>query len=598
MTDQPSPTEAPKMLGLVDGSVDGSTSQFCVAVDPDAVVQLDDLVCVTQDLPDGRTLTHYGIVSELHSRLEGVEWASDNADAHAGHIPSQPVTVATVQVLRTSPELWMAPRPASVVSAATGADRDTALFADQMNEKLCVGIDQSGQPVHADWRFMNGQMGGHISVTGVSGVASKTSYLSFLLYQLLETPQGSRLLGQQAGETRCLMFNAKGEDSLHLDSPNGRYTEFPQAPAQWAACGSEQPGVFTDVEFYCPPVAGGSLVAAVESRPTESVTAFGWTPWQFVRRGLLAFCVSDQDDRRTQVGMVEQRVRVQLARHAYPHSDGSGALVIDMPPSQTGFTFDRVAASSRPEKSSGPFVIRDFSELVDFLVEQAIPIGGPQWAGDGSDWTAGVNEGTLGAFHRRLMALVPRMGRLVRCDVTPPTLDRKLSVVDLHDLHDVAQRFAVGAILHEIFAAKQGQGREPLRIVVLDELNKYAPKTGDSPLKDLLVDIAERGRSLGVLLWGAQQSSLDVEPAIIRNAALKVAGRLDASEAGDYRFLTPSMRERATRFLPGSMVLAQPIIPSPLPVRFPMPSWATSVSEAREHRDDAARASVEDLLSL
>jgi hypothetical protein len=30
--------------------------------------------------------------------------------------------------------------------------------------------------------------------------------------------------------------------------------------------------------------------------------------------------------------------------------------------------------------------------------------------------------------------------------------------------------------------------------VVLDELNKYAPREGSSPIRDVLLDIAERGR--------------------------------------------------------------------------------------------------------
>ena len=40
--------------------------------------------------------------------------------------------------------------------------------------------------------------------------------------------------------------------------------------------------------------------------------------------------------------------------------------------------------------------------------------------------------------------------------------------------------------------------------VVLDELNKYAPREGRGPIKEVLLDIAERGRSLGVVLIGAQ----------------------------------------------------------------------------------------------
>ena len=61
---------------------------------------------------------------------------------------------------------------------------------------------------------------------------------------------------------------------------------------------------------------------------------------------------------------------------------------------------------------------------------------------------------------------------------------------------------------NETFAEKEEPGqRLPLSVVVLDELNKYAPREGHSPLKEMLVDIAQRGRSLGVLLVGAQQTA-------------------------------------------------------------------------------------------
>jgi hypothetical protein len=107
-------------------------------------------------------------------------------------------------------------------------------------------------------------------------------------------------------------------------------------------------------------------------------------------------------------------------------------------------------------------------------------------------------------------------------------------------------------------------------------------------LKELLVDIAERGRSLGVLLVGAQQAASAVAPALPRNASLKVAGRLDAGESDAYRFLSPALRERATRFMPGTMVVSQPVVPEPIPIRFPWPPYATNPEEAAV--DEAARA--------
>ena len=117
---------------------------------------------------------------------------------------------------------------------------------------------------------------------------------------------------------------------------------------------------------------------------------------------------------------------------------------------------------------------------------------------------------------------------------------------------------------------------------MLDELNKYAPREGTSPIKELLVDIAAaRPQSLGVLLIGAQQSARGRRPQ--RSSATprsrSSAGSTPARRA-EYRFLTPELRERAARFLPGTMVLDQPLIPAPIPLRFPFPPFATNVAEA------------------
>jgi DNA helicase HerA-like ATPase len=118
-------------------------------------------------------------------------------------------------------------------------------------------------------------------------------------------------------------------------------------------------------------------------------------------------------------------------------------------------------------------------------------------------------------------------------------------------------------------------------VIVLDELNKYAPREGQSPIKDMLIDIAQRGRSLGVLLVGAQQTASRVAQEVMENAALKVAGRLDAAEAerAEYGWMLPSTRARARLLKPGTMVVSQPAIPLPLVVDFPFPPWATRKEE-------------------
>lgn len=569
------------MIGFIDGSRPVTTQRFDVVLADDAVLQLDDLVMTRQTLADrSGDVTHFGIVVELNGSIEGAQFSSDTRRIGEGTMPGLTTRTASVQVLRTVPEVWVSPSPGATVQFATGTAREQALFVDQMEHALPVGLDLHDAPLYADFSFMSGERGGHVSISGISGVATKTSYATFLLYQLLESEAGRAMLGRYSPQTHAVIFNVKGEDLLHLDRPNRGFREEVDGP-RWARLGVQQPGPFSDVEFFVPRAEGiaeGSRAVGITSRRHDEVTVYGWSPLEFVRRQLLRFCVAD--DSRTQIPFIEQNVRLQLARHAYPCTNGDGSIVIAGHTTSSS-NIERVLQERRDPRPAGEgYHVESFADLLAFLRDRM--------DNDPPDpvWVSRYTEGTIGAFLRRLEGLRPRIGRLIGVGLEPFAMRRRVSVVDLHALHDDAQRFVVGAILSEIFDAKQGTGREPLRFIMLDELNKYAPRDGHSPIKDLLVDIAARGRSLGVLLIGAQQSAGDVERAVTTNSALKVVGRLDAATADDYRFLSMELRARATRFLPGTMVLDQPLVPAPIPFRFPITPFATNTG------DDAQAAAL------
>ena len=352
---------------------------------------------------------------------------------------------------------------------------------DQMEQKLAVGVDQAGRPIYADFTFFNGQKGGHVSISGISGVATKTTYALFLLYMLLETPDGRALLGAHSPETRALVFNVKGEDMLHIDRPNSRFDQAAGAREQWAALGVPDPGPFTNVGLYAPRATGAttdSVIPDVSSRDAGDVKPFGWTPWEFIRQGLLQFCFVEAQDAQSHIGFLEQRVRVQLLRYSHPLEGEPGATVLVAPDSSESFNENRLRQQHRKERPAGDGEpIRNFGDLVDFLTVRLDP------AVDDQTWTGGVASATLYAFIRRLYAQSPRLGHLMACGVEQVELNDALTVVDIHSLHDSAQRFVVGALLSRVFSGKQGSGREPLRIIVLDELNKYAPRQGTSPIR-------------------------------------------------------------------------------------------------------------------
>ena len=588
-------TTAPDLrIGLVDGAHGSNSREFRVVLDPGANVQLDQLVAVRNDLPDRTQVTHYGIVTELRSSFEGADLSSDTARVVDRILPAEHVRIAEVRVLRVVPELFVAPNAGSVAMRAAGADRTVALFEDEMKRgKLPVGLDMGGEPVYADMRFVDGRSGGHFSISGISGVATKTSYALYILYQLLETEKGMELLGGRAERenVRAFVFNTKGEDLLHLDRPNSEFDERTGAREQWLALGVTEPRPFRSVRLYAPRRPGVSgTVPGVKSRDTGDVHAYGWTPERFIRDQLLQFCFTSEDDRSTQVGFIEQQFRIQLLRHLRRLEGGESGAVVLVPtvPDDTSFDPDRLAAREPESVSAGAgHVIEDFGGFVDFAETMA----NRDDEGVQTAWFGRTQSGTRQAYLRRLLRLRKHIGPLIGCGLEPVSSENaRLHVVDISTLHDDAQRFVVGSLLDGVWREKQGTGRLPLRFVVLDELNKYAPAQGYSPLRDLLVDIAERGRSLGVLLVGAQQAASAVAPALPRNASLKVAGRLDASEADAYRFLSSALRGRASRFMPGTMVLSQPIVPEPIPLRFPFPPYATNPDEAKaDEAGDRAR---------
>jgi uncharacterized protein len=565
-------------VGRVLGTEHTTTSGFRVVLDDDDFLQLDDLVVVRTQVPKGGEVKTYGVVTESEAIYEGAQYESDtHRIAAEGILPAAKVRSARVAVTRVDPEIWVSPDPGEVVERATGEERDKALYLDEMERALPIGVGRDGGPVYVDLDFFDGRKGGHMSISGISGVATKTSFALFFLRLLSARPE---ILGEGAANLRILVFNVKGEDLLWLDRPN-RYFD-PEAANTWERLGVA-PAPFPSVGFWAPPRAvTGDVVVPDTGGRLEGVTAFTWTPREFVDEGLLRFLFTDSADARNQIPFIEERVRAQLRRFAVDVAGAPGAVVLRDPADEPYRPGQQVA----PHKDER--VITDLRSLVEAITEYVDPEDGTE---PDQKWTGRVQAGTVSAFARRLHAAVNRLGHLVRAGESR-RIDRaaaQVTVVGIQSLHDLGQRFVVGALLAETFAEKENTGqRLPLSVVVLDELNKYAPREGTSALKDMLVDIAQRGRSLGVLLVGAQQTASRVAQEVMENAAIRVAGRLDAAEAerAEYGWMLPSTRARARLLKPGTMVVSQPSIPVPLVVEFPFPPWATRKEEVDDRAVD------------
>ncbi len=86
--------------------------------------------------------------------------------------------------------------------------------------KVPVGFGRDGQPVYVNLEFVDGTRGAHVSISGISGIATKTSFALFLLHSIFN----SGVLAAEAHNAKALVFSVKGEDLLFLDHPNRRLT--------------------------------------------------------------------------------------------------------------------------------------------------------------------------------------------------------------------------------------------------------------------------------------------------------------------------------------------------------------------------------------
>ena len=294
---------------------------------------------------------------------------------------------------------------------------------------------------------------------------------------------------------------------------------------------------------------------------TSGVTAFWWTLQEGCARQLLPYVFADAEDDRQQYTMVVNNVTSRLAREAQPAGE-DGAVLID------GVTC----------RTYGDFV----DKITELVTDDATMT---QWAGNA------IGAGTIYAFLRRLRSSQRALTSLIRGDLPDPsgtsgpagavrgreitTDGQQVTVIDLHNLPERAQRFVVGVVLAAETARKEAAGPGSLLFTMIDELNKYAPREGASPIKDVLLDIAERGRSLGIIRPRAagrggvvtftapstgETVNIAVLPFLSQRWAIRAADLLTqtpAEAAGSYdQQIRELLTHLKTGFTPGAVNLA------------------------------------------
>jgi DNA helicase HerA-like ATPase len=154
--------------------------------------------------------------------------------------------------------------------------------------------------------------------------------------------------------------------------------------------------------------------------------------------------------------------------------------------------------------------------------------------------------------------------------------DRAVYVIDVASLEEDAQDLIFARVVSKIreHLERRDLGVKHL-IVFVDELNKYAPNDAqDTYVRKMLLDIAERGRYLGLVLFSAQQFRSQVHRRVVGNSGTALYGRMDGDELATpgYAVLSPAIRTKLATLEKGQLMVRHPHFTQPIFVRFPRPA--------------------------
>ncbi|HEY9444758.1 MAG TPA: hypothetical protein VIQ25_16110 [Gemmatimonadales bacterium] len=496
----------------------------------------------------------YGVVtdgfaySDLATPLHAVLGA-DGDPVAAGLEPTArtEIRLYTAAVLRQVPEEPLQPVPLGSVWLATDADVALALRMDgytagERPTGMPVGLYAAGgsaSPVYLDCDFLLGPEAAHLNITGVSGLATKTSAVEFLLTSIFQTFPAHK------GSVAALCFNVKGPDLCFLDQPATLSEEDQRLYARLGL----RPEPFRSVRYYAPFKADGINLNTLR---THEALAGNTEPLVWGLREVLDYAevVLNRDD-----------------------VDAKADAFID-------FLADRVVGRDYQDDMlrGRPFQVQSFADLEEFFraifdFMEALGRGGEVWKTH--------HLATIRKIRNRLGNISTRSKGLVTDDGVANDLpwgqftDRSVHVVDVAGLDPLAQDLVFARVVSKLreHLERRDLGVDHV-VVFVDELNKYAPADGpDTYVRKMLLDLSERGRYLGLVLFSAQQFRSQVQRRVVGNAGTGLFGRMDPDELATpaYQTVSPATKIKLATLPKGELMVRHPHFTQPIFVKFPRP---------------------------
>jgi len=511
-----------------------------------------------------------GLVTELQA-VSDVQEVLDSFYAHAFgrpevEMPTQiPVIVsARAEVVRRSDGRMEPIRGTWPVTFASAAEIRKAYGAQISPEhEILAGFTYDDRkdpvPIVLDARYVVGYEAAHVNISGASGVATKTSYALFLLYALLAYSE------RHDGGVAAIAFNVKEADLMFIDDlPT--WVELDQV--------KDHPRWGLSVQLWC-----------------QAKEGYGLDPIGWAQDGRFRFFAPMHF--RPEGGVLSQR-RDNVEAFSYGLQSlieaGVGALYALFDPDDLDEKSVSLIASMADLAKEKNFT---FEGLISKVREVMSKSKGDWFELDGITHHRATANKILNRLHHALENQLK--GVVLKSEHTDRPIPLKdlrpgqLWVVDITQLSDKGQRLIFQTVVRTVFhlleerKAAEITGRwesEELQqypkhvVIFVDELNKFVPAGREfSVLKGDIVEIAARGRSVGLSLLGAQQLASKVDEEVLANTSTFAVGRSHPVEVRKppYGWLAEGLKQKATLLDKGWMLLWHTLHNRPVLVHFPIP---------------------------
>lgn len=555
-----------KLIGRVAATekIPTTIDEFCFWTDKKRILNPFDVVKV-EHIDNSVT---FGVIEEISHITDSASYLSNFISSDFGDVETVPnmnrigMNFVKAKVVGNNQSIYTPVLDGSEVCFADTKEILEALGLDEIKNKTPSGYlemysneDKITLPVNFNSQFLIGPEGAHLNISGISGLAAKTSYTMFLLkalqekYSKLQLDNSDENVNLKDDSVAFVIFNVKGRDLMAIDEINEELSTKDKSIYKMLGLTTEP---FENVKYYYP----------YSDDSTKNN----------------AFTYAHNED-------VEMQIDLNKAfKYKYLFEEDKSNL-------------DLLFANI--EDSTGTM-----DSIINFIITEQ---GGFGEVGNWSQFREKVSEftstGRKGDKDITVMSW-RKFKRVISKAISHPIFSKRaveeknelrlkeaiininkneVKVIDIAKLDQDTQAFVFGDVIRAIYDLKLGQEERkesdiPSKIIVfIDELNKYASKDvpNNSPILRQIIDISERGRSLGIILFSVEQFKSAIHDRVKGNCATHAYGRTNAIEISkaDYRYIPPVYKNMMTRLTPGEYIIEHPIFRSLLNIKFPRPLY-------------------------